>query len=567
MAPDDHARRDEFDLHRADPLLDIIVRNAPIVLFSTDAEGVLTLSRGRALAAMGLAEGELVGRSVFDLYTEEPAIADAARRALEGQEVTVPLRLGDVWHETLFAPIRDAQGRVAGIVGVATDITERVHAQETLRRRLAFDEATGLANRTHFTEIVDEAITAARHAGLAVAVIAVRLTHYRDIANAMGHATAEQAAAATAQRIVAQMPERATAGRLDSGRFAVLLPDASPSETIRLAHAIVRALEDPVFGNGQRLEVQPCAGVAMFPGHANAADALIRHAEAALPTADRGVDRVEFYVPTRAALQAENLRLLADLQRALDRGEVELAFQPVVNLQTAEVTGVEALARWSHDDLGAIPPDRFVALAESSGLIRPLTTYVLETAARQARAWQDAGLRLQVAVNISPWDVLDARFVGEVEGILGAWGVAADRLTLEVTERAVIQDPRAARERLQALAASGVHIAIDDFGTGNSNLTMLKELPFHNVKIDQSFVRELPGSAVDAAIVSSVVNLAMVMGQNTTAEGVETPEVWDALIDLGCEAAQGYHIARPMPGSQMAAWLGSGPWTVRSASA
>jgi len=544
-----------------DPLLDVVVRNAPIVLFATDASGVLTLSRGRALDAMGLAQGELVGKSVFDLYTDEPAVAAGARSALAGQAVTVPLRLDGVVHETMFAPMRDGDGAVTGIVGVATDVTDRVRAQEALQHRLRFDTTTGLPSRMHFTDLVDAAIERARVQRGTVAVVAVRFARYRDIADSMGHATAERAASEVAARLVALQPEAGAVGRLDAGRFAVLASSAAPSEATRLAMSIVQALTDPCDVQGHRLEVQPRAGVALFPGHADTGDALVLRAESALGLALRSPDRVAIYSSTRVAAQAENLRILGDLQRALTAGEVRLHFQPLVDLSTMQVTAVEALARWNHEALGPIPPERFVTLAESSGLIRPFTTYVLEAAAKQAHEWQEAGVPLRVDVNVSPHDVLDAHFVGEVEGIAGAWGLRRDALGLEMTERAMIVDPRTTRERLAALSEMGVHLAIDDFGTGQSNFTTLKQLPFHNIKIDQSFVTGLPAGGFDSAIVSSVLSLAQAMGQDVTAEGVETTDVWDALIDLGCGRAQGYHIARPMPGEQVLPWLESGPWS------
>lgn len=543
------------------PLIDIVVRNAPIVLFATDERGVLTLSRGRALDAMGLGQGELVGQSVFDLYTDEPAVAAGVRSALAGKAVTVPLRLDGVVHETMFAPMRDGDGAVTGLIGVATDVTERVRAEEVLQHRLQFDATTGLANRTYFTDLVDTAIERARGTGSAVAVIAVRLARYRDIADSMGHATAECAADEIAARLVALQPQPGAVGRLDGGRFAVLASSASPSEATRLALAVVQALSDPCEVLGYRLDVQPRAGVALFPGHAATGDELVLRAESALGLAVRSSDHVAIYSSTRVAAQAENLRILGDLQRALTTGEVQLHFQPLVDLSTMRVTAVEALARWNHEVLGPIPPDRFVALAESSGLIRPLTTYVLEAAAKQARAWQAAGVPLRIDVNVSPHDVLDAHFVAEVEGVAGAWGLRRDALGLEMTERAMIVDPRTTRERLTALGEMGVHLAIDDFGTGQSNFTTLKQLPFHNIKVDQSFVTGLPAGGFDSAIVSSVLSLARAMGQDVTAEGVETPEVWDVLIDLGCGNAQGYHIARPMPGEQVLPWLESGPWS------
>ena len=556
----------DLDFIASDPVIEMVIRNAPVVLFATDQQGVMVMSRGKALDAMGLAQNELVGKSVFDLYVNEPAVADASRRALSGEQVTVQLDLDGIVHETMFAPMRGSNGVVTGLVGVGSDITERVRAEEQLRRELQFDASTGLPNRRHFEQRVQHAIDEAMPQHQSVAVIAIRLSQYRDVSEALGFDHAEMGIREAAHRLGTIAPVGATVGRIDAGRFAMLLPiGVTPGAATMTAARVVEVLRAPYELGGRYVDMQPVAGLALHPGHASVGEVLVRRAEATLSMAAHTVDGYAVYSSTRHAAQAENLSLLGDLQRALHNGEIDLHYQPLATMGDGEVRCVEALARWNHPELGPISPERFVALAESSGLIRPLTSYVLDRAARQIHMWQAEGLNLRVDVNVSPRDVLDRQFVSDIDSALGSWGVSPDRLAIEITERAVVEDARTTRERLGQIDSMGMHISIDDFGTGYSNLTSLKQLPFHSIKIDRSFVSGLPTDPQDQAIVASVVQLANAMGRETTAEGVETSDVWDKLSEMGCSDAQGYLIAKPMPATDLAAWLRAGQWNSVSA--
>lgn len=556
----------DFDFIASDPLIEVVLRNAPVVLFATDKNGVMVMSRGKALDAMGKAQNEFVGKSVFDLYVNEPTVADASRRALSGEQVTVQLDLDGVVHETMFAPMRGSDGIITGLVGVGSDITDRVRAEEQLRRGLMFDASTGLPNRMHFEQRVSMAIEEALPQHQSVAVIAIRLSQYRDVSEALGYDLAEMAIREAAHRLGVIAPVGATVGRIDAGCFAMMMPvGVTPGSATMTAAHVVEALRAPYELNGRYIDMQPVAGLALHPGHASTGEVLVRRAEATLSMAARTADGYAVYSSTRHAAQAENLSLLGDLQRALHNGEIDLHYQPLATMGSGEVHCVEALARWTHPELGPISPDRFVALAESSGLIRPLASYVLDRAARQIHMWQAEGLNLRVDVNVSPRDILDRQFVGDIDSALGSWGVPPECLAIEITERAVVEDARTTRERLAQIDAMGMHISLDDFGTGYSNLTSLKELPFHSIKIDRSFVMGLPVDPQNQAIVASVVQLANALGRETTAEGVETNDVWDKLSEMGCSDAQGYLIARPMPAADLSMWLRAGQWNAASA--
>jgi EAL domain-containing protein (putative c-di-GMP-specific phosphodiesterase class I) len=284
-------------------------------------------------------------------------------------------------------------------------------------------------------------------------------------------------------------------------------------------------------------------------------DTLLRHADVAMYQSKEAHSGAEIYAAERDENSADRLRLGSELRRAMERRELVLHFQPKVNLVSGETIGLEALVRWQHPDQGLLGPDRFIPFAEQTGLIKPLTRYVLDAALRQCRAWSIQGLELTLAVNLSARDLLDLHLPGEIEKLLARWQVDASRLELEMTENTILTDPMRAQEILGRLKDLGIRIAIDDFGSGFASLGYLKRLPLDVLKIDKSFVLGMEDDEESAAIVRSTIHLAHDLGLQVVAEGVENEAIRQTLMMLGCDAAQGYHFGRPLRTVEVPAWL------------
>jgi EAL domain-containing protein (putative c-di-GMP-specific phosphodiesterase class I) len=303
------------------------------------------------------------------------------------------------------------------------------------------------------------------------------------------------------------------------------------------------------------LEVEASIGVAVFPEHGMTVDPLMQHADIAMYLAKEARSGVEVYEPERDEHSADRLGMLAGLRHAIDAGQLVLHYQPKVSLPGGVVTGVEALVRWHHPTRGLVPPDDFIPLAETSGLMHRLTACVIDQALAQVAAWRAVGLRVPVAVNVSARDLHGGELVGTVERGLARYGLPPDCLRLELTERVLTADSTRVRETLAELERLDVPLSLDDFGTGYHSMVMLTRLPVSEVKVDRSFVARMEMADEDRSIVRSIIELAHSLGLHTVAEGVETEAEWASLRGLGCDSAQGFYVARPMPAEQATAWL------------
>jgi diguanylate cyclase len=301
--------------------------------------------------------------------------------------------------------------------------------------------------------------------------------------------------------------------------------------------------------------VEASIGIALFPDDGLDVETLLRAADVAMYTAKEEMKGFGFFDGSTHQLDLARLTLVGELRRALEKRELVLHYQPQALLGSGEVHSVEALLRWNHPERGLIGPGEFIPLAQQTGLIRPLTMYVIGEAVRQCRVWDHEGLELAVAVNVSTRNLLDVEFPAQVKGLLDAWGLDASRLALEITEDSVLTDPVRTKAILEELAGMGIRLAIDDFGTGYSSLAYLKRLPITEIKIDRSFVMGMSTDEDDATIVRSTIDLGRNLGLEVVAEGVETETVWDTLRELGCTIAQGYFLSRPVPPDELSAWL------------
>ncbi|GAA2631329.1 bifunctional diguanylate cyclase/phosphodiesterase [Streptomyces axinellae] len=489
-------------------------------------------------------------------YTSAPhagGLPSALRTALVRQSLVgvsllgiAPLIVVVAVHKPLLLPL-------FAIPLIALDSTLRIaraRAEEQLR-----DPLTGLPNRLWLLERAWAALDEAERTGARSALVLIDLDRFRSVNDTLGHLAGDRLLLQIAQRLRDALPRGAEAARLGGDEFAVLLPVAdSITSAQRVARGLVSALGSPLDLDGLTLVLEASAGVAVFPDHATEAEGLLRRADVAMYEAKRDRTAVEVYEATRDGNTPDRLGLLADLRRALDACEVELHYQPKVGFD-GTVSGLEALVRWVHPERGRVPPDEFIAIAETSGLMPRLTEYVLETALAQVAIWRSCGLMVPVAVNVSPRDVHSPGFAGSVAARLARHGVPPGALQLEITEHVLLEDPQQAADTLAGLTGHGVKMSLDDFGTGYSSLVHLRRLPVSELKIDRSFVARLAVDTEDAEIVRCTVDLAHSLGLMVVAEGVEDDETWERLRDLGCDAVQGWLVAAAMPPGETTAWL------------
>jgi diguanylate cyclase (GGDEF)-like protein len=434
--------------------------------------------------------------------------------------------------------------------------------QREAERRLAelaqYDALTGLANRTLFNDRLAQAIARAHRTEQPVALLFVDLDRFKEINDSLGHEAGDAVLREAAARLRAHLREGDSVARLGGDEFTVILEDVAGADEVRaVAQKLMRAFAEPIVVDGQDLFPTLSIGVALYPRDGDTAEALLRHADTAMYQAKaEGRDGFQFYAPTMSAAVTERVTLEGRLRQALERGEFQLHYQPVVRLQTGEVASLEALLRWRHPEDGLIAPGRFIAVAEQTGLIVPIGAWVLREACAQARRWQDAGLRpLRVAVNLSARQFRKQGLVDTLRGALRAAGLDSRWLMLEITESLLMDNPQASGQLLQQLREMGTSMALDDFGTGYSSLAYLKHFPIDVIKIDRSFVSDIATDSDDAAIVKATIGLAASLGMQTTAEGVDSPEQLAFLREHGCRFGQGFLFSAAVPAEAVEAML------------
>jgi diguanylate cyclase (GGDEF)-like protein len=411
--------------------------------------------------------------------------------------------------------------------------------------RATHDLLTDLPNRALLRDRIEGALDVARRSGGTATTLILDLDDFKAVNDTLGHHSGDALLVQLAARLRRELDEGDTLARLGGDEFAVLLRDGGPEQGVAVARRLLRALEQPFSIDSLALDVRASVGVASFPSDALDPDELLRHADVALYHAKASHQAVECYREEDDDYTLDRLALAGQLRRGIERGELKVFFQPKVPLRGEGGAGVEALVRWQHPQLGLIGPDGFIGLAEQSGLIKPLTDRVLRAALEQCRDWRAAGLEVRMAVNLCSRSLLDSDLPASIARALHESTVPAASLQLEITETSIVSDLRRARGVLEQLRAMGVTIAIDDFGTGFSSLTQLQQLPVDEIKIDRSFVHSMRTNVNDAAIVRSTVHLGRDLGLRVTAEGVESQLVLQALADLGCDFAQGFHVGRP----------------------
>jgi diguanylate cyclase len=455
-----------------------------------------------------------------------------------------------------------AVGLAAGALAVSmvrTALTLReVRALSDSRLLALTDDLTGLPNRRAFDRALAKRLAAAQEEGRELAVLIIDLDRFKDLNDTLGHHAGDRVLAEVAGRLATAVRAGDLLARLGGDEFAALLPDRAAAAAA--ARRIAATLEETFGVEEMELELGASIGTAVHPDDGADAETLLRRADVAMYQAKASGSGHAFYARERDGHTRDRLRMLGELRAAVHEGALTLHYQPKVALPDGELAGVEALVRWSHPARGLVPPAEFIPLAERTGLIRPLTAFVLDEALRQRAAWARDGLELTVAVNVSATNLLEPGWAQTVEDRLIGHAVPPAALVLEITEDVLMSDPERALEAVGALARQGVRIAVDDFGTGYSSLAYLKRLPAGELKIDRAFVRDLATDAADAAIVQATVDLARRLGLDVVAEGVEDAETLRRLAGHGAAYAQGFHIGRPMAPDELTRWIAARAW-------
>ena len=543
-----------------------LVQNSSDMVFITDAEGRILQATPSVQTVLGYAPADLVGRSRFDFFhpddLAEAETAFAAHVANPGPVSMAELRVRSAagewrWLECAATNLLDDPD-VRGIVLNARDVTERRELHEQLRRKANYDDLTGLMNWRRFMECLADEL-ADRSADRPVGVLVLGLDRFGSINDTLGYQYGDQLLRLVAARLDEWTRPSALVARGGGKRFAILADLTDDPTGAATAGALLDLFDEPFFVEGQPLQVDATAGLAVFPRDSRDPELLLRRAEVARRRARTTGASYAEYVSDVAAPAADQIRYLGQLREAIGLGQLELHYQPKVDLAGAAVAGVEALVRWKHPDEGWVQPGQFIPLAEESGLIRPLTRWVVQTAVEQAARWQAAGLCLSVSANITARNLQDPTFVDTVAGLLDQ-GLRPADLTLELTERSVMTDPVAASATCRRLADLGVRLSLDDFGTGQSALAYLVSLPIDEIKIDRSFVVALGSRPEARAIVRAIVELAVNLDKAIVAEGVEDQATADLLQTLGCSTMQGYLFSPAVPVDEVVPWLTAGSW-------
>jgi diguanylate cyclase (GGDEF)-like protein len=437
-------------------------------------------------------------------------------------------------------------------------------AQKVIHHMAYYDTLTDLPNRNMFYDRVLNAIQTDGGQGTPMALLLMDLDDFKEINNTLGHHRGDLLLQQVGARLRSVFSEPEIVARLGGDEFAILLPSLCGVASIdEVAQKVVNALEAPVLIQGLPIAVEASIGIALYPEHGTNPDNLLQRADVAMYAAKKSGGAV-IYDAKHDEHSPLRLAVVGALRHAMDHGQLFLHYQPKIGCTTRQVMGVEALARWQHPEYGFIPPDQFILPAEQTGLIKPLTLWVLATALRQCAAWRRAGIRLDLAVNLSARNLHDPQLPDQIAGLLKTHGVAPSALKLEITESAIMADTGRAMDTLARLKAMDIALCIDDFGIGYSSLGSLKELPVEEIKIDKSFVMDLLNNDHGAAIVRATIDLGHQLGLKVVAEGVENEDVWNRLTALGCDAAQGYYMSRPLPADALTRWLGESPWGLKT---
>lgn len=535
---------------RADGLRRSILDSLPFSIIASDPDGIIVTANPAAERLLKFDHDELIGSTIGSLRAGigiPPSLSGASHEPLDQREVDYCCKDGTVIPvNEATALIRSDSGEVSGFLSVAYDITQRREAETLIRHMAHFDFLTDLPNRTKLAERLEADLVNAQRTGRGVAVALIDIDHFKRVNDSLGHHVGDQLLVKMAERLREHVGPSDLVARFGGDEFVLVLVGAdSPAQVQRRVTAVLNVIPEPVLCAGHEIIVTASMGLAMYPFGGRDAETLIKHADTAMYQA-KSATRNSFRWFEDSMLEESNdkLALAAALRRALDRDEISVFYQMQVSLESGQVVGVEALARWRQFDGTFVPPDKFIPVAEDNGLIIRLGELVLRQACHDTvKMSAELGFPLKLAVNVSPRQFHDNSWLRVLHRALDDSGLPAERLELEITEGVFMEDPLEVVDVIQTVRSLGVGIVIDDFGTGFSSLAYLTRFPIDKIKIDRSFISDVVVDSTDAAIVNTIILMAHALGMAVVGEGVETAEQESYLRERGCDEAQGFRYS------------------------
>lgn len=556
-------------------LADVIKLEQAAQVFEHSKEGILVTDANKNIISVNKSFTEITGFTPEDAIGQNPRLLSSGRhdaiffKQMWSVLTTTGSWQGEIWNrrkngeiypESLtIICVKGDDGAVINYISIFGDISERKRSEERIQQLAHYDVLTGLPNRVLFSDRLEQSLINAQRNQLKVALLFLDLDRFKQINDTLGHDIGDELLKMVAQRLLSCVREQDTLSRQGGDEFIAVLPDADAVGAELVAAKMLEAIIQPYKINQHELRISSSIGIAVYPDQAQEAESLIKYADVAMYQAkDSGRNKYLRFDPSMNTSSHERLQLENSLRTAVERQELRLYYQPQIDLINGRIIGCEALVRWQHPELGMISPATFIPLAEETGLIMPISDWVLEEALRQARAWRDAGLpEITVAVNLSALQFRQRILNEQVGTLLKKYDLPPHVLDLELTESILMQGIDSALSMLHELTIMGVGLSIDDFGTGYSSLSYLKRFPIQKLKIDQSFVRDITTDSNDATMVKTIILMAHSLKLHVIAEGVETEAQADFLRASGCEQAQGYLFGRPVPADEFTQLLQS----------
>jgi diguanylate cyclase (GGDEF)-like protein/PAS domain S-box-containing protein len=521
-------------------------------LFGVTREEVV----GNTVESFGIVERHhaILTDMMQHIYENEPFDGEATAQRKDATEFEVDLHL---------VPVGDF-GEPTHWVAFLRDVTDSKNQLVMLRRQATLDVLTELPNRMLLLERLEKAIDAARGKKGITALLLMDLDRFKEVNDTFGHHFGDMLLKEISVRLRNLLSPNDTLSRLGGDEFGLFLTRASDTNDVAsVARRVLDSLQQPFAIDGHLLEVGASIGIAMYPTHGTDARMLLRRADAAMYSAKEANVGYAFHNQEHESQTPEQLALIVEMRGAMERDEFELYYQPKLHLSSGLMTRAEVLIRWNHPKRGFLSPAAFIPIAERTGLIKPMTDWVIDRMLKQCRQWHDTGAPVHVAVNISAKSLQEQALPVKIQAALDKWNIDARFMKIEITESSIMADPAHALAITSMLQSMGVRLSLDDFGTGFSSLTNLRQLPIDELKIDKSFVMGMTASEADTTIVRTMVDLAHNLGKQVCAEGVEDELTWRRLGEMGCDLAQGYWISKPLPAGDFLAWLVDTFWGLR----